>query len=214
MKRWYVWVILLVLSGAGYWLYRNLSAPVPGQAVPDMGRQHVTPEEFAKITFNSNPPTSGSHLPIWVKAGIYDQPQTEGELIHSLEHGYIIISYNCNVHLKTVNGLRLASPIWAHEEEGIASSTALPAVTKEASGSAVNESGACKNLINQLQQLVQSKRLWKLILVPRPQLDTTLALTAWDYLDKFDPPAGGFDAKRIGRFIDYHRDQGPEKTME
>jgi hypothetical protein len=29
-----------------------------------------------------------------------------------------------------------------------------------------------------------------------------------------NPPTGGFDAGRTERFIDYHRDGGPEKTME
>ncbi|MBI4066516.1 DUF3105 domain-containing protein [Candidatus Gottesmanbacteria bacterium] len=80
----------------------------------------------------------------------------------------------------------------------------------EASASAVNESDRCKVLVKQLTELANKKKLWKLIVVPRPQLDTTIALTAWDYIDKFD----SFDASRISRFIDYHRDQGPEKTME
>ena len=78
----------------------------------------------------------------------------------------------------------------------------------------MNESGGCTTLVKQLAELANKKKLWKLTVVPRPELDTTIALTAWTYLDTFDPPAGGFDAGRIERFIDYHRDQGPEKTME
>jgi len=77
-------------------------------------------------------------------------------------------------------------------------------------GSAITDSATCATLRQQLSDLANRKRLWKLIVVPRPQLDTTIALTAWTYIDKFDQ----FDARRIERFIDYHRDQGPEKTME
>jgi hypothetical protein len=47
----------------------------------------------ASTQYNSNPPTSCQHLETWVRAGIYPEPQEEGELIHSLEHGYVIIHY-------------------------------------------------------------------------------------------------------------------------
>lgn len=164
---WKKVIIGVLLLAGGWWLVRYLMTPAPGTQVPDMGRAHVTEAQVSQTEYNSNPPTSGPHLERWVKPGIYTTPQSEGELIHSLEHGYIIISYNC-------------------------------------------EEDACKTLIQQLEQLAKKKKLFKLILVPRPELDTTIALTAWGYLDKFDE----FDRKRIERFIDYHRDHGPEKTME
>ena len=75
---------------------------------------------------------------------------------------------------------------------------------------AITDTEACKTLQKQLTDLAMGKKLWKLIVVPRPELDTTIALTAWDRIDKLDD----FDAKRIERFIDYWRDRGPEKTME
>jgi hypothetical protein len=173
-------------------------------------------------------------LETWVKPGIYTEPQHDGELIHSLEHGYVIISYNCNVHLRgnlksqisnlksipnTKYQIPYVSTVYAHEEEGgEASPGADLEVSPEATGSpstslrtgAANESDACKTLIGQLEDLARKKKLFKLIVVPRPNLDTTLALTAWGFIDTFD----GFDAARIERFIDYHRDHGPEKTTE
>ena len=184
--------------------------PVPGSRMEDQGREHVSPAEVAAYQYNSNPPTSGQHLPTWVKAGVYDKPQSEGELIHSLEHGYVIISYNCNVHLSKISKFQfLISNVYAHEEEGSTPSVDFVDPTI-ATGSAMNESDGCKILVKNLTELANKKKLWKLIIVPRPQLDTTIALTAWTYLDTFDQ----FDEKRITRFIDYHRDQGPEKTME
>ena len=43
-----------------------------------------------------------------------------------------------------------------------------------------------KHFVKNLTELANKKKLWKLIIVPRPQLDTTIALTAWTYLDTFD----------------------------
>ncbi|MBI4065553.1 DUF3105 domain-containing protein [Candidatus Gottesmanbacteria bacterium] len=241
MKWWYAFIIIGLL-GSGYWVYTYVTAPVPGQEVSDLGRAHVSFEEVEKTTYNSNPPTSGPHLETWVKAGVYDAPQSEGQLIHSLEHGYVIISYNCNVHLSENSKSQAPnlkqfsifnfqfSKVDAHEEgeesspSGQASGSAslnLPSEAPlrqgfegQATESAMNETEGCKSFVKQLDELANRKRIWKLIVVPRPQLDTTIALTAWGYIDTFDPPAGGFDNKRITRFIDYHRDHGPEKTME
>lgn len=202
----------------------------------DQGRDHVTVEEVAKFYYNSNPPTSGPHLPTWVKAGVYDAPQSEGELIHSLEHGYIIINYNCNVHLSSIFNFHFSifnqfsifnlKKVFAHEDESSSASTEVTADKPAAefrdptisTGSpsttlrvnAVNESDGCKTLVKNLTELADRKKLWKLAVVPRPQLNTTIALTAWNYIDTFD----AFDAGRIERFIDYHRDGGPEKTIE
>lgn len=233
MKNWWKIIIAIGLIAGGVWLFRVLTTPPPGVAVEDQGREHVTPEEVAKTAYKSNPPASGPHLPTWVKPGIYTEPQQEGELIHSLEHGYVIISYNCGAHLtenfksqnpksKQISNTKFQiSKIYAHEEpaadeasagEGSPSSN----LTSEpiATGSAITDTESCKTLQQRLADLANRKKLWKLIVVPRPQLDTTIALTAWDRIDKFDPPAGGLDAERIEAFVDYFRDHGPEKTME
>lgn len=206
--------IVLIVGGA--WFIRYLLTPAPGKKVAEIGREHVSAAQVAETKYNSNPPTSGPHLETWVRGGIFVAPQSEGELIHSLEHGYVIISYNCNVHLssepRTQNLMtKLISSAFAHgleEEEGSpAASFVDPTI---ATGSAANDSEECKTLVRQLEEVGQKNRLWKLIVVPRPQLDTSIALTAWGVIDKFDE----FDSPRIERFIDYYRDHGPEKTME
>lgn len=181
MSWWKIIGGILFLVG-GVWLVRYLMTPPPGTAVADEGRKHVSAEEVSKTTYNSNPPTSGQHVETWVKAGIYTEPKPEGELIHSLEHGYVNISYNCNAETDI----------------------------KEATVSAINDSEACKTLVRQLEEVAKAKKVWKLIVVPRPQLDASIALTAWDHIDKFNE----FDRKRIETFIDYWRDHGPEQTME
>lgn len=63
------------------------------QSLADLGRTHIG--EGDKITYNSNPPTSGPHLPTWERYGIKDKEVDDELLVHSLEHGYVIMSYNC-----------------------------------------------------------------------------------------------------------------------
>ncbi len=69
-------------------------------------------------------------------------------------------------------------------------------------------SDECKALVNQLSPLLDDYH--RLIIVPRPGMDTRLALTAWTYIDKLDT----FDETRVREFISAHENQGPEKTVE
>lgn len=57
---------------------------------------HVT--ECSTLTddsFNSNPPSSGNHYPVWAAFKTYTQPIPRGYYVHSLEHGAVIFFYNC-----------------------------------------------------------------------------------------------------------------------
>ena len=47
------------------------------------------------VTYVSNPPSSGNHYPVWTEFKTYDTPVPEGFWVHSLEHGAVVISYNC-----------------------------------------------------------------------------------------------------------------------
>lgn len=47
------------------------------------------------ITYATNPPTSGEHYPVWAAFTTYDYPVPFGFLVHDLEHGAIVIFYNC-----------------------------------------------------------------------------------------------------------------------
>lgn len=188
MVKWFVIGVIVVLLGVGGWLLvKNLSKPLPGQQVPDQGRDHVGQDQWSKFTYNSNPPTSGHHDVEWTKAGVYDSPQGDGHLVHSLEHGYIVISYNC----------------------GGQSKEASPSATPASTVSQLNDQD-CSDLKKQLSDLASDKKIWKLIVIPRPNLDTRIALTAWTWIEKLND----FDRDRIVAFIDAHRNHGPEQTME
>lgn len=187
-KGWIIGIVsFIALAGFIIWLFVESSKPLPGQKVTDLGREHVP--AGTKVDYNSNPPTSGSHYSDWIRARVLETPPDDRNLVHSLEHGYVILSYRCN--------------LTKGEDESTSSGEASPSGqldTKE----------QCEGRKSQLSKIYQKKGKRKLIVAPRTNLDTAFALTAWTYLDKFND----FDTQRIERFIDAHRDQGPERTKE
>jgi hypothetical protein len=47
------------------------------------------------LTYPTNPPTSGAHYPVWAAFKTYTTPIPRGFWVHDLEHGAIVITYNC-----------------------------------------------------------------------------------------------------------------------
>jgi hypothetical protein len=47
------------------------------------------------IDYATNPPSSGEHYPIWADFGAYDFPLPRGYWVHNLEHGAVVVTYNC-----------------------------------------------------------------------------------------------------------------------
>src|SRR5438045_109923 len=71
---------VLVIGFGAWWMVKESTKPLPGTLLADLGRDHVLQEKWEKFKYNSNPPTSGPHDPIWTKPGIYDKPQGDGHL--------------------------------------------------------------------------------------------------------------------------------------
>jgi len=67
---------------------------LPGKFYPNQGQEHLAPGETFD-GYNSNPPTSGPHDPQPVEWGVYDSPIPKEKLVHNLEHGGMLILYNC-----------------------------------------------------------------------------------------------------------------------
>lgn len=47
------------------------------------------------VVYDTNPPTSGPHYPFWAAFKAYDAPVPRGFWVHDLEHGAVVITYNC-----------------------------------------------------------------------------------------------------------------------
>ena len=58
-----------------------------------MASPHVA--EGTAVTYDSNPPSSGPHYPTWANFQEYAQPVADGYLVHSMEHGAVLLLYRC-----------------------------------------------------------------------------------------------------------------------
>lgn len=165
VKKALVWLLILaviagVIFGLVFWS-KQLSQNKPGEAVPELGREHIAPDS-AHPDYNSNPPTSGSHYAQPANWGVYDQSLPDEQLLHNLEHGGIWISYKD------------------------------PGNTE---------------LVDQLKSIADDYSL-KVIMTPRPQNDSAIAVAAWGRLLKLD----SFDEQRIRAFIGAFINRGPEQV--
>lgn len=241
LKNWFFWVIVLLVIGGGFFIYKEATKPrgavtAPGQTIADLGRDHI--QDISQVKYNSNPPTSGAHFPVWLKPGVYKAPVSDGYLIHSLEHGYVEISYNCDKQM--INGQwpmtnNLAFSIWhlAFPEVYAADNTATQSATTSdlmtkmqnppnnaatfnpdtapydpAPLSQNFQSDSCKSLVKTLTDF--SKNYTRIIIIPRPNMDHPIALTAWNHL-LYQDQWNEDEAKKFATALE---NQGPEKTME
>ena len=58
----------------------------------EAGRTHIDAGQQPG-NWNSNPPTSGDHLATPLPPGVYDSEQDPRAMVHSLEHGYVLLLY-------------------------------------------------------------------------------------------------------------------------
>jgi hypothetical protein len=101
-------VVLLVVAAAAFALVAGgggldtEAAPVENYPYPELrmlppdpgGRAHFAAGE-AYDAYNSNPPTSGPHTAT-VEPGAYDTPVPKESAVHNMEHGQVVVWYNCN----------------------------------------------------------------------------------------------------------------------
>jgi len=89
-------VLCLIILIGGYILVSRQDTksqkPFIGTEVAVTGREHVP--VGTKIKYNSNPPAAGPHYEEPSHAGYYDKAPADGHLVHSLEHGAIILWFN------------------------------------------------------------------------------------------------------------------------
>ncbi len=225
MNKYLVIVVVVGILGLGAYLFSGqASKPLPGEAGEDKGRGHVT--DIFGIEYSSNPPTSGKHFPMWAKRGMYDRLISDGYLIHSLEHGYVIVSYDCK-NIPT-SAFSLVPSVSAHDELGEESTESGQLLmhmklTPSAAFSAFTpqnppdieiplpeefNSDACKKLQKDLESLVDFRD--RVIVVPRIGMEKLLAVTAWGRILKLD----NFDQANLEEFISAFNNKGPEKTVE
>ena len=88
-------LLVLILVAGGVWLATRSAGPAaPGQRFPIQGQQHITPGQ-AHPAYNSDPPTSGWHYDTPLASGFHEQPVADEQMVHNLEHGHVVIAYDC-----------------------------------------------------------------------------------------------------------------------
>lgn len=188
------------------WLYIESTKPLPGIKAMQDGRNHV--DEGSKVEYKLNPPTSGDHYPSWIAKGVYTEPRADGNLVHSLEHGYIIIWYDCEVKL-TVNSWQLADTVYAQQTPMTEGQQGTPSAMLKDMPKSFSD-GSCDGLKNELEKLYEKFGKTKIIVMPRIGMDAPIILTAWGRMEKLK----SIDEGKIKEFINAFRDAGPEHTSE
>lgn len=209
--------IILIIIIVLVWAYQASTKPLPGVAELQDDRTHVS--EGSKVNYKFNPPTSGAHYPSWITKGFYLEPRPDGNLVHSLEHGYIIIWYDCeqNSKLKAPasrpdeqsSKLNLIQEVFAQGIQMTRGSEGSPSAKLKDLPKSFSD-GSCDLLENSLKDILSKFGSHKLIAVPRVGMDSTLVLTAWGRMEKLTR----VDQEKIKEFISSYRDNGPEQTNE
>lgn len=98
-------IVIAVAGGAAYYLtHRGVAGAAAsttsanqsdllGVPIPDEGRVHVV--EGSAINYKHVPPASGPHYPVPKNWGIYTKTIAPGYWVHNLEHGGIVVLYDC-----------------------------------------------------------------------------------------------------------------------
>lgn len=98
------WLIALLIIGLAVYgivsLASRSATSRPGESISIQGREHI-PVNSPRPDYNSNPPTSGSHYAQPTDWGIYSEELKDENVIHSLEHGGIWISYRPDIDTET-----------------------------------------------------------------------------------------------------------------
>jgi hypothetical protein len=77
---------------------------VPG--VKNASDHSDVPTPTSKVTWNTDPPSNGSHYGTTIIFGAYDEPLQQQLLVHNYEHGGVGIQYGSQVSQETIQQLR------------------------------------------------------------------------------------------------------------
>lgn len=105
----------------------------PIEALDNQGARHLQPGETYD-DYNSSPPTSGPHSPQPAAWGFSAEPITKEALVHSLEHGGVIVHYK-GLSDEQVDQLETladayADGLIAHPNDSISTPIAMTAWTR------------------------------------------------------------------------------------
>jgi hypothetical protein len=160
------WLLLSHLNTSAVAPYPSPSPSVfPNRHYPSQGHQGHAPgdaKRFAHFVYSSEPPTSGYHLELFPTGFVNDAPLPKYVQVHLLEHGNILLQYNCMCP-DTVNDLTAI----ANEFNARLIPAGVTAPTPE-----------------QMRQALEQGLA--VVVAPDPSMPYKIALTAWTRLATMD----------------------------
>lgn len=163
----------------------DASCPIVIDSPPLLESPHVAID--TPVTYNSNPPSSGPHYPIWAAFREYDQPVDRRYYVHDLEHGAVVIAYNCQAAAAPADG--------GASDAGVAACESTVASLRAAIA-ALPDDPLCAS---------EGVRV-RAILTPDPLLDVPIAAAAWGFIYR----AQCLDGPSLVAFLKSNYGQGPE----
>jgi uncharacterized protein DUF3105 len=100
-----VTITVLAAVVVGYFAYRA-QANLPGVQFPDQGNLHVPSADTPHEQYNSDPPTSGPHLPYIAPWGVHTRPIVRELQVHNLEDGGVVVNVKPQCTDQVLAGLR------------------------------------------------------------------------------------------------------------
>ena len=79
-------------QGAGLGRYTEYQEGIGVLQEEMPSRDHVL--EGQMVEYSTTPPTSGEHWDFWARCGFYENGLPDERIVHNLEHGNIVVSYN------------------------------------------------------------------------------------------------------------------------
>lgn len=86
-------ILTLVFGGLAYVSVTKPEVPLSGTAHPSEGQDHLATLDQEHAPYASSPPTSGPHYTEPAPWGVSEVTIPDEQVIHNLEHGGVVISY-------------------------------------------------------------------------------------------------------------------------
>jgi Protein of unknown function (DUF3105) len=134
------------------------------------------------VVYNSNPPASGPHYPIWAAFQEFAAPVPRPYYVHDLEHGAIVLLYKCDASGAT-------SPTCDEIQQALRETM-----------SSLPDDPVCT------AQNGPAGPARRTVMSPDPQLDVAIAAVAWGWVYK----ASCIDLASLKKFASDHYNQGTE----
>ncbi len=133
------------------------------------------------VPYDSNPPNHGPHYPIWASFDEYTKPVDRRYYVHDLEHGAVVLAYNCA----------------AAGDAGAVTSCDAIVQALRAAVAAIPNDPQCEG---------EGARV-RFLITPDPLLDVPIAAAAWGRTYR----AQCLDTASLGEFVRTSYGFGPEQ---